>query len=104
MDIDGAYLNATLSETIYMCQFKGYEVPGKENHVCLLRCASYGLKQARHKWYHHFYAVMCKLGFIHCQAEHAVFYKYTDEDTLIVAMDVDDLTMARSSKQAILHF
>ena len=48
---------------------------------------------------------MCKLCFTHCQAEHAVvFYKYTDKDSLIVAMDIDDLTMARSSKQAILHF
>jgi len=36
MDIDGDYLNATPSETIYMCQPKGYEVPGKENHICLL--------------------------------------------------------------------
>ena len=35
-DIDGAYVNATLSETIYMCQPKGYETPGKEHHVCLL--------------------------------------------------------------------
>jgi len=64
----------------------------------------YGLKQARCEWYHHFYAVLCKLGFTRCQAEHAVFYKYTDEDALIVAMDIDDLIMARSLKQAILHF
>ena len=35
-DIDGAYLNMTLSETIYMRQPKGYGAPGKENHVCLL--------------------------------------------------------------------
>jgi len=28
-DIDGAYLNAALQETIYMCQPKGYEVPGR---------------------------------------------------------------------------
>ena len=46
-DIDGAYLNVPLSETIYMHQPKGYEVPGKEQHVCLLQCALYGLKQAR---------------------------------------------------------
>jgi len=36
MDIEGAYLNVTLSETIYMCQPKGYEIPGKEDHICLL--------------------------------------------------------------------
>jgi len=64
----------------------------------------YGIKQAGCEWYHHFYAVMCKLGFTCCQAENVVFYKYMDEDALIVAMDVDNLTMARSLKQAILHF
>ena len=36
MDINGTCLNATLSETIYMHQPKGYKTPGKENHICLL--------------------------------------------------------------------
>jgi len=36
-DIDGAYLNAPLSETIYMRKPKGYETPGKEQHICLLQ-------------------------------------------------------------------
>ena len=36
-DIDRAYLNATLLETIYMCQPKGYGTPGKEQHVCHLQ-------------------------------------------------------------------
>src|SRR5882724_838993 len=47
---------------------------------------------------------MHKLGFTHCQSEHAIFYKYRDEYTLIMAVDVDNLTMARSSKQMILCF
>jgi len=35
---------------------------------------------------------------------HVVFYKYMDKDALIIAIDVDDLTMAGSLKQVILHF
>ena len=62
-DIDGTHLNAPLLETIYMCQPKGYEVPGKEKHICLLQCALYGLKQARQEWYHLFIEVMHKLRF-----------------------------------------
>ena len=46
-DINNTYLNAPLSETIYMHQPKGYKVPGKEKHICLLQCALYSLKQAR---------------------------------------------------------
>ena len=45
-DIDGAYLNAQLQDTIYMHQPKGYETPGKEHHVCHLNCVIYGLKQS----------------------------------------------------------
>jgi len=103
-DINGTYLNVTLSKMIYMRQPRGYEAPGKADHVCLLFHALYGLKQAGCEWYHHFYEVMCKLSFTRCQAKHAVFYNYTDEDVLIVAVDVDDLTMAGSSKQVILQF
>ena len=62
-DFNGAYLNAMLSETIYMCQPKGYEVPGKEQHICLLQCVLYGLKQAGQEWYHLFCEVMLKLSF-----------------------------------------
>ena len=45
-DVDGAYLNAPLKETIYMQQPKGYEVLGKEKHVCLLKRAIYSLWKA----------------------------------------------------------
>jgi len=50
-DIDRAYLNATLLETIYMCQPKGYGTPGKEQHVCHLQHMLYSLKQAGCKWF-----------------------------------------------------
>src|SRR5882724_9315602 len=103
-DIDGAYLNAPLMETIYMRQPKGYKVPGKEHTVCQLVHALYGLKQAGREWYLLIYNVMWELGFTRCQTEHAVFYHYVDEDALIVAVDVDDLTMAGNTQCAIATF
>ena len=39
-----------------------------------------------------------------CEAEHAVFHKYDDNDTLIVAVNVDDLTMAGNMKNTIHKF
>ena len=72
IDIEGAYLNVTLSKIIYMCQLKGYEILGKEDHICLQQCTIYDLKQAGCEWYHHFYKVMHKIDFTHCQDEHAV--------------------------------
>jgi len=61
----------------------------------------YGLKQAGRKWYFHFYETMLELGFAHFQTKHAVFYHFKDEDALIVAVDVDDLTMAGNMHQVI---
>ena len=46
IDVDGTYLNAQLTETIYMWQPPGFVAPGKEEHVCLLQRVIYGLKQA----------------------------------------------------------
>ena len=36
MDIKSAYLNGVVSEDIYMCQLKGYEVPRKEHLIVKL--------------------------------------------------------------------
>lgn len=41
-----AFLHGDLKEKIYMQQPKGYEVDGKEDHVCLLKKSLYGLKQS----------------------------------------------------------
>ena len=103
-DVDGAYLNAPLKETIYMRQAKGYEAPGKEKHVCLLKRAIYGLKQAGREWYELLCQIMLKLGFRRCRIEHVVFCKYNETDALIVAADVDDMTIAGNSKTAIRRF
>ena len=50
------------------------------------------------------FTVSCKFGFILCEAEHAVFHRYDGQDALIVAVDVDDLTMASNSKDMIHTF
>ena len=57
-----------------MQQLKGYEVLGKEKHVCLLKRAIYGLWQAGREWYELLCQIMTKLGFQRCRVEHAVFY------------------------------
>jgi hypothetical protein len=46
VDVRNAYLNAPLSEMIYMCQPEGFRIKGQETKVYKLRKALYGLKQA----------------------------------------------------------
>ena len=45
MDVDAAYLNASLKKDIYMHQPKGFEVPSKEeDKVIHLKWVIYGLR------------------------------------------------------------
>ena len=52
----------------------------------------------------HFYYTMLELGFTCFQTEHVGFYHYKDEDALIMAVDVGELTMAGNMHQAISMF
>jgi len=46
MEVNTAFLNSDIDEVVYLEQPEGYVIPGKEDHVCLLRKALYGLKQS----------------------------------------------------------
>jgi hypothetical protein len=46
MDVKTAFLNGVVEEEVYVEQPKGFEVGSKETHVCRLRRALYGIKQA----------------------------------------------------------
>ena len=51
MDVKTAFLNGFIEEEVYIEQPQGFEVLGRESHVCLLRKELYGLKQAPRDWY-----------------------------------------------------
>ena len=44
MDVNTAFLYSSLAEEVYVEQPEGLEIPDKENWVCKLNCALYGLK------------------------------------------------------------
>ena len=51
MYVKTAFLNGDLSEEVYMLQLEGFKANGKENMLCKLKRAIYGLNQASHQWY-----------------------------------------------------
>jgi hypothetical protein len=46
MDVKSTFLNVHVNEEVYLEQPQGYEIPGQENKVYILKKVVYGLKQA----------------------------------------------------------
>ena len=107
VDVKGAYLNGELQpdEVLYMHHPPGYR---EDKSGCVLRLLKslYGLKQAGHRWYQKFVSIFNTLRFTQCKVDQAVFYK-RDKDqqmSIVVAVHVDDCTIAGSSLAAIENF
>ena len=75
INIKSAYLNAPLSETIYMKPPRGVLKPGEEGKVLRLLKGLYGLKQVGRCWHHKMSKVFInELGFKRSAIEDSVFY------------------------------
>jgi hypothetical protein len=63
MDVKTTFLNGIIEEEVYIEQPKGFEVHGRDFHVCRLRRALYGLKQAPRAWYSRIENYLQGMGF-----------------------------------------
>ena len=63
--------------------------------------AVYGTKQGGQVWYEDIRATLESMGYQHTEADHAVFIRTTDTFPLILALYVDDITMASKDIKGI---
>jgi hypothetical protein len=95
MDVKSAFLHGDLTEEIYMEQTPGFEKDG--SLVCQLKKSLYGLKQAPKAWYEKIDKFFLNFGFKCCESNHSIYVLHVNDDTLIVALYVDDLVITRGS-------
>ena len=103
LDVKTAFLHSDLEEQIYMKQPEGFEVVGKENHVCLLK-SLYGLKQSPRQWYKKFDSFMISINFSLSNYDCCVYFKkLSSEKFIYLLLYVDDMLIAASNMEEIIR-
>nr|GEX70023.1 retrovirus-related Pol polyprotein from transposon TNT 1-94 [Tanacetum cinerariifolium] len=90
LDVKTAFLHGHLEEEIYVEQPEGFKVPGKEDHVCILKKLLYDLKQSHRQWYKMFDSFMIGHGYDRCGYD-----EYGVKDQLSNEFDTKDLGAAK---------
>jgi hypothetical protein len=91
MDVKTAFLNGLIEEEVYIEKPLGFEVHGRDSHVCRLKKALYELKQSPRAWYSRIDAYLKQLGFEKSEADPNLYFIMVGEDPLILLLYVDDL-------------
>lgn len=100
-DIRTAFLYGELQEEVYMRQPLGFE--DGTDRVCRLRKSLYGLKQAPRCFNKKLRETLLTLNLTQSTRDHCVFYRHDGEDSIILAIYVDDAIIAASSNEKIDH-
>ena len=99
MDVKSAYLNAELKEEIFMEPPPSLNVP--EGMVLQLEKVVYGTKQGGRVWYEDIKEKLEAMGYQCTKADHAVFIHAKDGTFSVIALYVDDITMASKNLETI---
>eukprot|EP00253_Pinus_taeda_P012834 PITA_12834 len=101
MDVKTAFLHGSIKEEVYVEQPEGFEVHDWESHVCRLKKALYGFKQAPRAWYERIDSYLMKLGFTRSKADPNLYFKVENDKPLILVLFVDDLFL--TSADPLIH-
>jgi hypothetical protein len=91
MDVKTAFLNGVIEEEVYIEQPQGFEVEDRKSHVCKLKKALSGLKQAPRAWYGRIDSFLTSLGFTKSKADSNLYFKVMNDEPIILLLYEDDL-------------
>jgi hypothetical protein len=102
LDIETAYLNATLDDEIYMEQPPGFK-PDNALVCRLLKCL-YGLKQAGRRWHEEFRGTLLHMGWLQAKSDGCLFTYQKNQLRMQLCLYVDDILLAVPSAQNLAKF
>ena len=106
LDVTTAFLYGAVDEDIYVEIPEGYHDFHDSDFldkdiVLKLNKALYGLKQAPLKWNEKFTSFIIGLGYVQCQADPCVFFKYKSNSITIILLHVDDVPIATNDSREL---
>ena len=112
MDVDTAFLNANLEENIWVQIPPGTKLATGDDGIYKLLKSLYGLKQASRCWNTLMNAYLIEKGFTRMEADPCIYIREVVIDVngvkrtqyQLVALYVDDLIIAASTKNLITDF
>jgi hypothetical protein len=91
MDVKITFLNGLIQEEVYIKQPQGFKVHGRDSHVCRLKKALYGMKQAPRAWYSRIDTYLQLMGFKKTDVDPNLYYIVFGDDPIILVLYVDDI-------------
>jgi len=104
LDINNAFLQGSLSETVFMAQPPGFIDSDHPNHVCKLHKAIYGLKQAPRAWYHELRSFLLAAGFTNSHSDTSLFTRATGNNLLYLLVYIDDIILTGNNADFVSQF
>lgn len=107
MDVDSAYLYASLNEEVYMEQPEGYVQYAEDGTklVCRLHLSLYGLRQAAYNWNEEINGTIMDFGMERGAADQCVYFKDMQEQTAEgshgLLLWVDDIIAGAKNKATL---
>ncbi|KAK0588502.1 hypothetical protein LWI29_001710 [Acer saccharum] len=104
LDVNNAFLQGTLTDDVFMVQSLDFTHSTKPHHVCKLRKAIYGLRQAPRAWYTELRTFLLATGFINSKCDASLFIWHRFGHTLYLFIYVDDIIITGSSDSHVRDF
>lgn len=103
-DVNHAFLQGKLQETVYMMQPPGFINKDHPTAVCRLNKAIYGLKQAPRAWYNELKQFLLAYGFKNSFADASLFIYNAKGTLLYMLVYVDDIILTGNNQQQLDQF
>lgn len=101
LDVNNAFLHGTLTDEVYVSQPPGFVDPDRPSHVCRLKKALYGLKEAPRAWYQELKTYLPQMGCHNSTADTYVFIYLHESHVLYILVYVDDIIITGSSSSLV---